>query len=150
MTTLSRKIMYGAIKPVISLLITGLLASAAGPVFSAPRTTVPPRPVAAAPPPLEPSLTLPGIIPLNQQTVSYSCGDGTSLSVAYINTQDGQSFAILPIDGKNRLFVILPSGSGARYCSGPYVWWNKGAEATLWDERNARRPLLGGTCSSGK
>ena len=146
MTTASRKIMRGSVKPVIGLLFTGLLASAAGPVLSASRTTTPPRPAA---PPSEPGHTLPGIIPSNQQTVSYSCADGTPLSVAYINTQDGQSFAILPIDGKNRLFVMLPSGSGARYCSGPYVWWNKGAEATLWDERNARRPMLD-KCGSNK
>jgi len=138
---------HNNIKASIGLLAIGLLASVAGPVFSAPRTTAPPRPAAAMPP--EPGITITGISLSNQQTVSYSCEDGAQISVAYLNTQDGQSFAVLPVDGKNRLFVTLLSGSGARYCSGPYVWWSKGDEATLWNERNARRPVHG-TCSSNK
>ena len=142
---MSRKNTTSNIKAGIRLLTIGLLASGIGPAYAATRTA-PPR--LAAPPP-EPGITLPGITLSNQQTVNYSCEDGAQLPVTYINTQDGQGFAVLPVDGKNRLFVTLLSGSGARYCSGPYVWWSKGAEATLWNEQDARHPLHG-TCSSSK
>ena len=39
--------------------------------------------------------------------------------------------AILTLDGAERIFVGVTAGSGARYVSGPYEWWTKGADATL-------------------
>lgn len=64
------------------------------------------------------------------QTMTYACGDGKVLSVQYINA-GANSLAIVPIDGKNRIFVNVLSASGARYVSGADVWWSKGDTATL-------------------
>lgn len=114
------------------LLVIGLSASTAGTAVAA-----------------EPGITIPGITLLNRQTVNYRCEDGTLLPVTYINTKDQQGFVVIPIDGKNRLFVTLLSGSGARYGSGPYIWWSKGDKATLSNEQDAERPLHG-ECTSGK
>jgi membrane-bound inhibitor of C-type lysozyme len=129
----------------ISLLAISLFASPMDPVYAATRSRTAPPPA-----PAEPSITISGISLLNQKTVTYSCEDGVQFPVTYVNTEDGQSFAVLPVDGKNRLFVSLISGSGVRYGSGVYVWWSKGEQATLWNSQNTRRPALHGTCSSSE
>ncbi|WP_420342401.1 MliC family protein [Paenirhodobacter sp.] len=61
--------------------------------------------------------------------LAYSC-DGDAIAVQYINTE-ANSLAILTLDGAERIFVGVTAGSGARYVSGPYEWWTKGADATL-------------------
>lgn len=61
---------------------------------------------------------------------SYTCGDADELSVQYVNT-DANTLAIVPINGDERIFVNVVSGSGARYVSGAHVWWTKGDTATL-------------------
>jgi membrane-bound inhibitor of C-type lysozyme len=52
--------------------------------------------------------------------------------VKYINAAPN-FFAIVPVEGKDLVFVNVLSGSGAKYEAGKYVWWNKGAEASLQD-----------------
>ncbi len=66
-------------------------------------------------------------------TVEYSCGDQGSYRVRYINTGDND-LALIPIDGEDRIFVNVVSGSGSRYVSGEYEWWGKGNNATLTDQ----------------
>ncbi len=61
---------------------------------------------------------------------NYTCPDGKTLSVQYVNS-GVNSFAILPVDGVERIFVAVISGSGVRYVSGPYTWWTKGKTAML-------------------
>jgi membrane-bound inhibitor of C-type lysozyme len=63
--------------------------------------------------------------------VHYVCKDGKDLAVSYVNATNGDSFAYLPVDGTQHVFVSVTSGSGARYASGRYIWWNKGDSGTL-------------------
>lgn len=69
----------------------------------------------------------------NISSQSYSCGDGAVFSVQYVNA-GANSLAILPVDGDMRIFVNVPSASGARYASGTHIWWSKGDGATLENE----------------
>ncbi|MBK4217076.1 MliC family protein [Paracoccus caeni] len=66
-------------------------------------------------------------------SASYSCDGGAAFPVQYINSETN-NLALLPIDGEERVFVNVISGSGARYVSGQYEWWSKGETATLRDE----------------
>lgn len=76
------------------------------------------------------TLALPGATALTSQT--YRCGE-SAFEVRYI-TAGGNSLAVLPVEGEERIFVNVISGSGARYASGPYIWWSKGDSATLESE----------------
>lgn len=60
----------------------------------------------------------------------YACEGGDPFPVQYIEAEPN-SLALLPIDGQQRIFVGVISGSGARYVSGPFEWWSKGDEAIL-------------------
>ncbi len=65
------------------------------------------------------------------QTTIYGCGEGTEpLTVKYINAQPN-FFAIVPIEGEDVVMVNVISASGAKYVSGVWEWWNKGADASL-------------------
>ncbi|MEO7222785.1 MAG: MliC family protein [Devosia sp.] len=80
-------------------------------------------------------------------TAVYGCGEGTEpLTVKYINAAPN-FFAIVPIEGSDVVFVNVISGSGAKYVSGQYEWWNKGTDVTLHDvtEGLDAAPVL--TCS---
>jgi membrane-bound inhibitor of C-type lysozyme len=80
-------------------------------------------------------------------TAIYGCGEGTEpLTVKYINAAPN-FFAIVPIEGNDLIFVNVISGSGAKYVSGQYEWWNKGADVSLHDvtEGLDAAPVL--TCS---
>ncbi len=64
-------------------------------------------------------------------TTLYGCGDAPpELTVRYINAQPN-FFAIIPIEGEDVVFVNVISASGAKYVSGAWEWWNKGADASL-------------------
>jgi len=67
------------------------------------------------------------------QSKTYSCGDGDPFAVQYVNS-GANALAVLPIDGEDRIFVNVVSGSGAKYVSGTDVWWTKGDTATLENE----------------
>lgn len=69
----------------------------------------------------------------NRQTQQYTCATGKILRVTYWNTANGQSFALLPVDGKTLLFVNTLSASGVKYQAGSYTWWTKGPRADLYD-----------------
>ncbi|MGH8779068.1 MliC family protein [Paraburkholderia sp.] len=68
-----------------------------------------------------------------RQTQQYTCATGKILRVTYWNTANGQSFALLPVDGKTLLFVNTLAASGAKYQAGSYTWWTKGPRADLYD-----------------
>ena len=78
-------------------------------------------------------------------TAHYDCG-GRTMDVDYINVEPN-FLAMVPVDGKERIFVLVLSGSGARYASGPYIWWSKGNAASLYDETKGENapPVL--TCT---
>jgi membrane-bound inhibitor of C-type lysozyme len=75
----------------------------------------------------------------------YDCA-GNAVDVEYVNVEPDH-LAIVPVDGRKRIFVLVISGSGARYASGQYIWWSKGKEASLYDEMKGAdaRPML--TCT---
>ncbi|CAN0646320.1 MULTISPECIES: MliC family protein [Burkholderia] len=81
-----------------------------------------------------------------RQFAVYQCANQKQpVRVSYWLAGNGQSFALVPVNGKQMLFVDTVSASGARYQAGRYTWWTKGKEATLRDEiadQNAP-PLLG-------
>lgn len=81
------------------------------------------------------------------QTAIYGCGDTIEpITVKYVNAEPNY-FAIIPLGGKDIVFVNVLTASGAKYVSGQLEWWNKGADATLHDitEGLDAAPVL--TCS---
>jgi membrane-bound inhibitor of C-type lysozyme len=88
------------------------------------------------------TLDLPG--KLDRQSVAYACSDGSAPKVAYYNLPD-QSLAVVEIEpGKPRVFVPVLAASGAKYVSGPHVFWTRGSRADILDERQADKPAV--TC----
>ncbi|HHL4080887.1 MliC family protein [Burkholderia sola] len=83
-----------------------------------------------------------------RQPTVYQCANHKApVRVSYWLAGNGQSFALVPVDGKQMLFVDTVSGSGARYQAGRYTWWTKGKEATLRDEiADPKSPPLLGDC----
>jgi membrane-bound inhibitor of C-type lysozyme len=80
----------------------------------------------------------------NRQTHKYTCATGKILQVTYWNTSNGQSFALVPVKGKQLLFVNTLAASGAKYQAGSYTWWTKGPRADLYDAMNGENapPML--------
>jgi membrane-bound inhibitor of C-type lysozyme len=70
--------------------------------------------------------------PNMRTTAHYDCA-GDAMDVEYVNVEPDH-LAVVPVEGKKRIFVLVMSGSGARYASGQYIWWSKGKEASLYDE----------------
>lgn len=67
--------------------------------------------------------------------VRYECEGREELLVAeYVNAAPN-FLTILAVDDEPLVFASVISGSGARYASGFYVWWTRGAEASLYDLR---------------
>lgn len=91
--------------------------------------------VVSAPAMAEVALTIP--LPVGGEVTAsaarYSCDGGEAFTVQYINA-GANRLALLPVDGEDRIFVNVISGSGARYASGEYIWWSRGASATLENE----------------
>ncbi|ACR29733.1 MliC family protein [Burkholderia glumae] len=66
---------------------------------------------------------------------TYRCANQPKpVRVAYWLARNGQSFALVPVDGRPMLFVDTVSASGARYQAGRYTWWTKGPTGNLTDE----------------
>lgn len=84
----------------------------------------------------------------DRHVVAYVCANGKSLTVTYWNADNGQSFALVPIDGKPLLLVSTLAASGVKYQGAKYTWWTKGNNADLYDETAPKdaSPLLAG-CS---
>lgn len=75
-------------------------------------------------------------------SATYSCDGGEPFTVQYVNA-GANALAVLPLDGEERIFVNVVSGSGARYVSGQYVWWSRGDSATLENElEDAKKTCL--------
>ncbi len=95
------------------------------------------RPVEApaAPPPGGKlvSLSFPSLKVVSRSVVAYRCEAGRELGVAYINTDNQQSFAIVRLDGRHLVLVNVLAASGARYTADKFVWWTKGDEGNLYD-----------------
>ena len=82
-----------------------------------------------------------------RRTVVYQCeNENRPVRVSYWLAANGQSFALVPVNGERFLFVDAVAASGVRYQAGRYTWWTKGREATLRDEMADEKapPLLSG------
>ncbi|WP_321783799.1 MliC family protein [Paraburkholderia sp. J94] len=81
-----------------------------------------------------------------RHTFSYTCADGTTFKVTYINGTNGQSFALVPVEGRRLLFVGVIAASGVKYVADRYTWWTKGPGADLYDAMSeaSPKPLLSG------
>lgn len=78
----------------------------------------------------------------------YRCPGGKSFKVTYFNGRNGQSFALMPVQGVPTLLVSTMSAGGVRYQAGFITWWNKGRGGDLYDARvDPSRPVLRG-CTS--
>lgn len=69
-----------------------------------------------------------------RRTVLYDCSDGEPFDVIYLNAAPN-FLALVPIADEPafRVFAAVESASGARYAAGHFIWWTKGAEASLYD-----------------
>lgn len=75
--------------------------------------------------------------------VLYHCPGGTDLRVTYLNSGDGQSFAVMPVKGKPTLLVNTMSADGVRYQSGFITWWSKGKGGSYYDASvDPNKPVL--------
>jgi membrane-bound inhibitor of C-type lysozyme len=98
------------------------------------QTAPPPVPTPAPTPAGRPfALSFGNIKVVSRSIVTYRCADGREMGVAYMNTDNEQSFAVIRIDGRHLVFVNTAAGSGVRYVAGRYVWWSKGDEGNLYD-----------------
>lgn len=88
--------------------------------------------LAAAMPAHGQGLDIPGVATGKPMTATYRCPGGKPFSVTYWNGDNGQNFALVPIDGKPQLLVALLSASGVRYAGRAVVWWTKGRNADLY------------------
>lgn len=83
-----------------------------------------------------------------RRVMQYDCSAGEPFSVTYINAAPN-FLALVPIaeEPERLVFAAVVAASGARYVAGQWVWWTKGAEASLYDATLGEdaEPVL--TCS---
>lgn len=69
----------------------------------------------------------------DEKAVHYACRGGKTLAVSYFTVND-TPLASTSVRDKSLIFVNVVSASGTKYASGPYILWNKGNDAQLYDE----------------
>jgi membrane-bound inhibitor of C-type lysozyme len=81
-----------------------------------------------------------------RHTFSYTCANGKTFKVTYLNAANGQSFALVPVEGRKLLFVGVIAASGVKYVADRYAWWTKGPGADLYDTMSdaSPKPVLSG------
>jgi len=95
-----------------------------------------------------PPLVVPQIQMGKPITATYRCAGGQSFKVTYWNATNGQSFALLPVQGRPMFLVSGMSADGVRYQGGFVTWWSKGRGGDLYDSHvSADKPVLRG-CQS--
>lgn len=82
----------------------------------------------------------------SRHTWRYTCADGKTFRVTYLNAVNGQSFALMPVSGRTMLLVATIAASGVRYQGDRYTWWTKGPRADLYDATagDDAKPLIAG------
>lgn len=70
----------------------------------------------------------------DRRVMVYDCAAEAPVTVTYINAAPN-FLAVLPVpdEAEPRLFAAVIAGSGVRYASGQWVWWTRGADASLYD-----------------
>jgi membrane-bound inhibitor of C-type lysozyme len=85
------------------------------------------------------TLHLKGSQAISRSTVKFQCdAQGAKMGlpagvflVEYLNGA-GNSLAVVPVGANSLVFVNVISGSGARYASGEYIWWDAGGRGTTF------------------
>lgn len=69
-----------------------------------------------------------------RHVMTYDCATETPITVTYINAAPN-FLALVPIaeEPEELVFASVIAASGVRYVSGKWVWWTRGAEASLYD-----------------
>jgi len=82
----------------------------------------------------------------SRHTFSYTCANSKTFKVTYLNAANGQSFALVPVQGRKLLFVGVIAASGVKYVADRYTWWTKGPGADLYDVTSdaSPKPVLSG------
>jgi len=82
----------------------------------------------------------------SRHTFSYTCANSKTFKVTYLNAANGQSFALVPVEGRKLLFVGVIAASGVKYVADRYTWWAKGPGADLYDVTSdaSPKPVLSG------
>jgi membrane-bound inhibitor of C-type lysozyme len=82
----------------------------------------------------------------SRHTYRYTCANGKTFKVTYLNAANGQSFALVPVAGRTMLLVATVAASGVRYQGDRYTWWTKGPRADLYDATagDNAKPLIAG------
>ena len=91
-------------------------------------------------------VTFAGLEVASSVDARYTCSGGKTITVAYVNATNGDSFAYLPVDGVKHVFVAVMSGSGVRYAWGRYIWWNKGDTGKLIVDGDESAPPVLADC----
>ncbi len=82
-------------------------------------------------------------------SLTYQCQGGGTVSAAYINPPDGDSYAVVLHDGHLYPMKAGPTGSGVRYVSlddAALVWHTKGNDGFLAHD-DADETMIAGDCS---
>lgn len=69
-----------------------------------------------------------------RRVMHYDCATDQPMTVTYINAAPN-FLALLPIaeEPEELVFTAVIAASGVRYAAGQWVWWTKGADASLYD-----------------
>lgn len=84
------------------------------------------------------TIRLPNNPSISRSSIQYQCdANGAQIgtpsgpfSVEYINA-GGNSLVVVPLSGSALIFSNVTAGSGARYTSQQYTWWEAGGSVTL-------------------
>jgi membrane-bound inhibitor of C-type lysozyme len=88
---------------------------------------------------------------VSRSVVTYRCADGHEMGVAYMNTDNDQSFAVIRLAGQHVVLVSSIAASGVRYIGAHYIWWTKGDEGTLYDQQKGEdAPPVAADCQALK
>lgn len=91
-------------------------------------------------------IPLPEGTAIQRIATSYVCTGMGPMTVNYLNAE-GVSLALLPVEGRPMIFANVLAASGARYAAGPFVWWERGATAALYDIRQGENAPPVDTCT---
>ncbi len=83
-------------------------------------------------------LSIKGAGQFERKTVKYQCDanaakmglPGGVFEVEYLN-ETNNHLAVVPVKGSPKIFVTVPSGSGAKYAADQFVWWEAGGGTTF-------------------
>ncbi|MBV8828704.1 MAG: MliC family protein [Acidobacteriaceae bacterium] len=87
------------------------------------------------------TIHLQGDAPVSRKNVTYQCDAAAQhvglptrpFTVEYING-GGNSLVTVPVSGETLVFANVISGSGARYVSKQYTWWEAKGSVTFYSD----------------